>query len=299
MFTFRAMNTDVLVAVPEASASDEEAVARRIAGLFADSERTFSRFRTDSELSALNRATAAMRVSPALFDMLQRAQAYTAMTGGLFDPAIGGTLRALGYDRSFAPGALDCAAAAPALPHGSMLDVGLDAATRTVRRPPDVQLDLGGIVKGATVDRAAALLPAGGFVDAGGDVVLRGGGPDGSGWPVDVEDPRDAHRCLVSLRVRDRAVATSAPNRRRWRAGDADVHHLVDPRTCAAAASDLAQVTIVAPAAEQADVLAKTAFLLGARAAASLLGHTPGVGAVLVLPDGAHEIVGDVDVLDA
>jgi FAD:protein FMN transferase len=296
MVGFRAMNTEVLVAVPAMSAAEESDIAQRLAAVFEESERRCSRFRPESELSRLNRAAGTVPVSPELFEHLARAQTYTALTDGLFDPAIGGTLTALGYDRSFASGRMDRPAGATPIPHGSMLDVILDPVTCTVRRPPSVQLDLGGLVKGATVDRAAAMLPASGFVDAGGDAVLRGAGPDGAGWLVEVEDPRDARRHLVTLVLRDAAVATTAPNRRRWRIGGRDVHHLIDPRVADAADSDLAQVTVVAPCAEQADVLAKTAFLEGARAARARLLPLSGVGGVLVLRDGAVELVGAVEV---
>lgn len=299
MFSFRSMNTEVLVAAPSLSDAEQETLAGRIANIFAASERMCSRFRADSELSVLNRATGLVRVSAELFEILARAREYTAQTRGLFDPAVGGTLCALGYDRSFSPGELDRVAVAPPHAHRSMLDVVLDADTCSVYRPHDVHIDLGGFVKGRTVDRAAALLPDTGFVDAGGDAMLRGAGPDGRGWLVDVEDPHDEGRSLLTLRIRDRAVATSAPNRRHWRAGRARAHHLIDPRVRGPAASDLAQVTIAAPSAELADVLAKTAFLRGARGAAELIAHTPGIGGVLVSHAGVAHVVGDLEVLDA
>ena len=42
-----------------------------------------------------------------MFDALVTARRYVELTDGIFDPAIGGALVALGYDRSFAPGSLD------------------------------------------------------------------------------------------------------------------------------------------------------------------------------------------------
>src|SRR5215475_6721755 len=103
MRTFRAMNTDVAVI----AAGDEASVAAAVERTFADAERRFSRFRADSELAQLNRATEPMAVSPAMFDALTAARRYVELTDGVFDPAIGGALVALGYDRSFAPGVLD------------------------------------------------------------------------------------------------------------------------------------------------------------------------------------------------
>jgi thiamine biosynthesis lipoprotein len=259
---------------------------------------TFSRFRDDSELARLNAASGPVEVSAALFDVLSRARAHVERTGGAFDPGVGAAVVAAGYDRSFSPGALDRDEAPPrGAPLASLVDLVLDARERIVTRPPGLRIDLGGLVKGATVDRAAALLPAVAALDAGGDAALRGAGPDGEGWIVDVEDPADASRVLASLRVRDAAVATSAPNRRRWQVAGRPRHHLVDPRTGAPVEGDLAQVTVIAPSAELADVLAKAAFVLGAREGARLL-EREGVASVLVRTSGRVDLVGDLEMFD-
>jgi thiamine biosynthesis lipoprotein len=299
MITFRAMNTDIGVAAPGLGPDEERAAAQRVAAVFEGAERAFSRFRPDSELSALNRASGPTTVSNELFDVLCRAQRYSRLTGGAFDPAVGGVLIALGYDRSFAPGALDRTKQGAEPPPASILDLALDEAKRSAHRPPTLQIDLGGLVKGRTADQAAALLPAPGFVNAGGDAVLRGDGPDGDGWIVDVEDPFDPARTILALRVRDRAVATSAPNRRRWRLGAGEAHHLIDPRTRRPADNDLAQVTVLAASAELADVLAKSTFILGAQAGRAFLDRQPTVGAVLVHRDATVELLGDAEVADA
>jgi len=305
MATFRAMNTDVAVITDAAHDARVTAAVERV---FADAEQRFSRFRNDSELARLNRATEPMVVSRPMFDALVAARRYVEMTDGVFDPAIGGTLVALGYDRSFAPGALDRdsatlrVAARPgafdrdtdvAPPRaGRFLDVRLDPVRRTVTRPIELVLDLGGMIKGRTVDRASALLPDRGAIDAGGDAVLRGAG----GWLVDIEDPRDPARTIATARVRNGAVATSAANRRRWRVANANRHHLVDPRTQRSATTDLLQATIFAPTAELADVLAKTVFVLGARAGEAFVDRI-GIGAVLVRASGTPIVCGAVEVV--
>lgn len=293
MFAFRAMSTEVQVT---ATGGDEEAIAVRVAATFAAAERRFSRFREDSELSALNRARGPVLVSDELFELLARARAYVELTDGLFDPAVGGTLSALGYDRSFAPGALDRDRAGRPPPPGRFLDVVLDRDTRSVLRPEHVQLDLGGMAKGSTVDAAALHLGTSGAIDAGGDAVLRGSGPTGGRWLVEIEDPARPSRAIATIAVSDAAVATSAANRRRWRVGTSVAHHLIDPRTGVPAETDLAQATVVAPRAELADVLAKVVFLIGERGGRRFLERWPGVGAALVRRDGRVSFAGEVDV---
>jgi thiamine biosynthesis lipoprotein len=296
MQTFRAMNTDVAVFAPAGTPAAEAALATRIAALFAAAEQRFSRFSDTSELTRLNRAIGPVAVSPALFAMLGRARAYAHATAGLVDAGIGAAVIAAGYDRSFSPGRLDRATPVVRPRRASVLELVLDDAAGTVTRPPHVTIDLGGVAKGATVDAAAALADEV-AVDAGGDAALRGAGPDGAGWIVDVEDPRDPARVLATVRIRDGAVATSAPNRRRWRCGSEVAHHLIDPRTGRPAITDLAQATVLAPTAELADVLAKAAFLLGAAGARAFLAGRAGLGAILVDRAGGVAIIGAVDLV--
>jgi thiamine biosynthesis lipoprotein len=218
------------------------------------------------------------------------------LTDGLFDPGVGATLRALGYDRSFTPGALDRKWLGQRPRAGRFLDVILDPGTRTVLRPRHVQIDLGGIAKGSTVDAAARHLTGPGAIDAGGDAFMRGPDHAGGPWLIDIEDPADASRTIATVAVSDAAVATSAGNRRRWRLGESSAHHLIDPRTQRPSGSDVLQATVIAPSAELADVLAKTAFVLGAHEARRFLERQPGIGAVLVPERGSPIFVGTVDV---
>lgn len=292
MFTFPSMGTQVSVGAPSLRDWEEHALALDVQDLFARQEARFSRFSERSELSSLHRTTGPTVVSTDLFATLLAARDHHRATGGLFDPAIGGALIALGYDRSFALGGLDRESASTSTPRGSFAEVTLDPRTLTVERPGHVRLDLGGLVKGRTVDRAAASLPSIGVIEAGGDAYLRGPGPEGTGWCVDVEDPFDARRVLVTLRVSDRGVATSAPNRRRWRVGSSIAHHLVDPRTQRPSTSDLSQVTVVAATAELAEVLSKTLYLLGGEGARHVLPSLGDITAVLVDQRGAFEVIG-------
>jgi thiamine biosynthesis lipoprotein len=292
MYVFHAMNTDVAVIASD----DEEAVATRVAATFTQAEHRYSRFRADSELSRLNRARGEVVVSEELFAALVRARAYVVLTDGLFDPCIGGALAALGYDRSFAPGALDRDRPGRTPRAGSFLDVRLDPDTRAVHRPEHLQIDLGGMLKGGTVDEAARYLSGSAAIDAGGDAIVRGAGPVGDGWRIEIEDPVDSSRTLATLELAAGAVATSAANRRTWHVGGRLAHHLIDPRTRTSAVTDLLQATVVAPRAERADVFAKTAFLLGSREARRFLERQPGVGAVLVRRDATPLFVGALDV---
>jgi thiamine biosynthesis lipoprotein len=292
--TFRAMNTDVL-AVLVIGPSEIDAASTALAEVearFHNTEAALSRFRPDSELSRLNRAAGAgapVPVSPLLFAVLSAALDAARETDGLFDPTVLSALISAGYDRSFELLPSDRAAEAE---HRKPLrcswrDVTLDADRRTVVLAPGVGIDLGGIAKGWTVDRAADLLrPFWSFaVDAGGDLVAGGRQADGSPWTIGVQDPYQPERDLLELRLNGRGVATSSSRRRRWQVGGAERHHLIDPRTGESAETNVAAASVLAPSVMRAEVLAKVALLLGADRGLAFLAEQPCVEGLLVCTD--------------
>ncbi|OGO40008.1 MAG: hypothetical protein A2Z04_01035, partial [Chloroflexi bacterium RBG_16_57_9] len=242
---------------------------------FRASEARFSRFDPTSELSRLNQATGRpFRASPELFVLVAEALQAAAVSGGLFNPGILSALELAGYDRSFeqldrrevtGPGTAISAnerdTPIPELP--DLMRIRLDAQSRTIHLPAGLRLDLGGIAKGWTVDRAVALLADLGpcMVNAGGDLCAWGAPPGQSHWRIGIPDPWRPERDVAILRVRDKALATSGINRRRWRHNGREQHHLIDPHRGVPATSDLVTVTVIASTATQAEVLAKVAFL--------------------------------------
>jgi thiamine biosynthesis lipoprotein len=232
-------------------------------------EALLSRFRPDSELSRLN-AGGTLDAGPDLLAVTRAALAARERSGGRFDPTVHDALVTAGYDRSFellAPD--DSHRPGPAPRCNGRVEV--DGSRITLA--PDVRLDLGGIAKGYAVDRAAAILAERGpcLVNAGGDLVARGGS-----WPVGLEGAD------VVLELTGGAIATSGRDRRRWRRGGEECHHLIDPATCRPAVTDLLHVTVVAPTAVEAEVLAKVAFL----------GGVVDVPRVLVCTDGTVTLAG-------
>ncbi|MGE5225637.1 MAG: FAD:protein FMN transferase [Planctomycetaceae bacterium] len=273
---FRAMGTSVHLLGPASHPSFPRA-ASRVERRFAREERRFSRFREDSELTRLNRASGSpVRVSRAFAEVLGLALEAAASSDGLFDPTVHDALVAAGYDRDFdevlagARGTLH-----PAGPCGRWIEVAVDGSS--VRLPEGVHLDLGGVAKGWTVDRAAEDALAAGLpwalVNAGGDLRIAGAAPV---LDVGVEDPERPAQELVRLRLAEGALATSSVVKRSW--GPAQ-HHVIDPRTGVPATTELLQASVWAPTCAEAEVLATRALLEGRGAAGSL-------SCVLVAHDG-------------
>ncbi len=289
---FHAMNCEMAAWV---IAEDEQAARAQLAAVrdfVQEVEARLSRFNPDSELSRLNASPGqAVPVSPLLWDVLTWALDSARHTEGLYDPTMLSALEAAGYDRTFQEVTRRddrSERTATSIPAGTWRDIRLDPAARTVTLPPGVRLDLAGVAKGWTADRAADQLAALGpcLVDIGGDIAVRGTPPETSGWPVGIMDPRDPEADLALLMVRDRGIATSGIDYRRWIRSGQTQHHIIDPRTRRPADTDLLTVTVIAPSAAQADLYALVTLILGSEEGWRYLSRQPDVEGLLMKQDG-------------
>ncbi len=247
-----------------------EAAMAAIHAEIARLEPILSGWRGDSELAALNGAPV-FAASPDLFNVIAAGEAWRARSGGAFSPRLG----ALDGTGDAAPLARRIAAA----------DVGLDPATRQIRRPEEVRFAIDAIAKGYIIDRAldaARRVPGieGVLLDIGGDIACWGQAPCGAGWRIGVADPfhaADNAMPAEMLTLRQGAVASSGAGARG--------HAIYDPAT-GAVRQGVALATAVAPTAADADALASALYVLGPQKGLQLAANIPGAAARIVTTDG-------------
>ena len=286
--TFRAMNTDVnrwhYGAAPNAAEKGDS--------VFRKQEHQLSRFDSHSDLSRLNHCPKEIcPVSEELFAALEVALWAANATGGIYDPTILADLQVAGYDRTFdsiaVPASFRRHAAVESAEHASIghrrpisfCNVDLLAESRTVRKPTGLGIDLGGMGKGWTVDRAADLLHGHGpfLVNAGGDLYAHGQPGDARGWRIELEHPLEPAARIASVRLTHHALATSTVMKRRWLRSGHIQHHLIDPRTGQPAQTDALSVTVTAQRTVLADIFAKVVLVLGVAEGLTWLEQLPGV----------------------
>jgi thiamine biosynthesis lipoprotein len=204
------------------------------------------------------------------YELIARAEQARAATGGAFNPLMLDQLVALGYDTTW-DDVTDGPDAPPGASPGSVQPIELFDDVTAVRLPEGTAFDPGGIGKGLAGDLvAAALLEEGAGsvqVELGGDVRVAGPPWSGDEWQVQVDDTDHGAAVAATISLPEGGVATSSVVRRRWRRGDADVHHLLDPATGSSADTDLDAVTAVAPTLWWAEVVAKVALIAGSAGA--------------------------------
>jgi len=190
-------------------------------------------------LTDLNRELAAGReatVDPFLLPLLQRSQALYRDSEGLFNPAIGRLIALWGFHADTLPTGPppnDKAIRALVAKHPGMDDLEF-RGQRVRSRNRFVQLDLGGIGKGAAVEQALQRLHEYGIesamVNAGGDLCVRSR-PGTRPWRVGIAHPQ-GKGLLASLALGGReCVFTSGTYARYRRDNNRNYAHIIDPRS--------------------------------------------------------------------
>jgi FAD:protein FMN transferase len=260
-----------------AADGDLRRVARRIDAWAA----RITRFRPDSELSALNREAGAPQsaLRPTLAALLGRSRSVAERTEGTVEV---GMLAAR----------LAAEAGDDAPPASAPWSVQRSRRGGVLTRQGSVSFDIDGVGKGWIADRALGLLQAypAALVDADGDMAMRPG--SGSGWTIAVADPRADGQDLALLDLACHGpfgrlgVATSGTSVHRWQVAGAERHHLIDPRTRRSAVTDVVQATVIAESALVAEAIAKAVVISGSQEGLDLAERAAARGALLLLEHG-------------
>jgi thiamine biosynthesis lipoprotein len=155
----------------------------------------------------------------------------------------------------------------------------------------DLTLDLCGIAKGHALDRASAILRAGGIrnflFEIGGEFIVMGHHPDGRDWRVAVEAPAPFDPVLTALRMPPgAAVATSGTRAQSYDLNGRLHSHIIAPSQAAMAFEGHRSVTVIAEDAMMADGWA-TALCAAGETAGPDLAARHGIMAMFQSDDGA------------
>lgn len=258
-------------------------------------EDQLSVYRDGSEVSHLNRhaAEAPVCVEERLFELLRLAARLSEDTDGAFDITAGALIKAWGFYRG--PRRVPSEEErADALARVGMSHVQLDAQARTIRfLRQGLEINLGSIGKGYALDRVAEELRSvwdvrAALIHGGHSSILAVGTPPGDpgGWSVGLRHPWRTGERLALVRLRHRAVGTSAATFQHLEYNGQKLGHILDPRA-GWPADALASASVMAPTAAEADALATAFYIQGEEWARAYCQRRPEIAAVL-LPHGTE-----------
>lgn len=277
----------------------DDAALEAAAVLIARQEDRLTVNRDHSEVMAVNAAagTAAVAVSSATYQLIAQAVAASRENFG-FNALIGPLVKLwkIGFAGANVPDQADIAARLALCDPAQVI---LDAAAHTVMlRQAGMELDLGGIAKGAIADQIRTLWQAygvqAGIIDLGGNLLFVGESlrrSDGR-WVIGVQDPAKQRDVNLGRVILPAVSAVTSGIYERFLIKDGkQYHHLLDPRTGYPLQTALAGVTVFTTDSVQGELEAKRLFFHGA-APDDWLADPTHFGAVFAYQDGHHESIG-------
>jgi FAD:protein FMN transferase len=248
-------------------------------------ERMMSEWKPGSALSSVNdgAGTEAVEVPPELFEVMRSAIDVAIASDGAFDPSWAGLWELWRFDRPPRVPSRDEVAAR--LPLVNYRDVVLDAgANSAFLRKRGMLVGLGGIAKGYSLDRGAALLRAKGFhnfILYGGGQVYASGTRGPRPWRVGIQDPRNSERWFAVLELRNASLSTSGDYEHFFVVDGVRYHHILDLRT-GFPAHGCRSATVIAPDGTTADALSTATFVLGPKRGLRVIRRFAGAEGVVV-----------------
>ena len=215
------MGTHVVITTYTTRTLDEKTIRAKLEKAVAEIRRLenlMTTWREDSEISKVNQAAGKQPVivGAETFEVIEKSLSVAKRSEGVFDISFEAMKDLWRFDEN----KVEEIPAQEAIDKGRALidyrKIIVDKDKRSVfLEKPGMRISLGGIAKGYGVDAAAKVLSAEGlasfFVQAGGDLYVRGKKPDGSPYRVGVRDPRGAGPTdyFAMIDVTDKPVETS------------------------------------------------------------------------------------------
>ena len=278
-------------------------------------------YRVTSEVSRLNQQATLQPVvvEQRLFELLTQAKELWKVTGGALDITSGALTKVWGFYRRQGNMPSETEVAAALAQVGSQ-HLELDASRHNVRfLVPGLEINLGAIGKGHTLDRCAELLTSRGindFLIHGGNssVLARGIRGQGSGvkiqessdgassaeglksqisnlkseipWSIGLRHPLRPEQRLAEFTLSNQALGTSGSGSQFFHHQGKRYGHILDPRT-GWPAEQVLSATVIAPTAAEADALSTAFYVLGIEGAQAYCELYTNISALLVTQKGA------------
>ena len=221
-------------------------------------------------------------------DNFNIAQQAATLSGGYFDPTISPIVAAWGF--SYKSGD----SITPQLIDSLKLLVDYRKIRiedgQVIKADPAMKLDFNAIAQGYTSDMIAGFLESRGIrnylVDTGGEIMAKGGKPNGDPWIVGIEKPAenwDSDRAVqVRIALRDKGLVTSGSTRKYVERDGKRYSHCIDPMTGYPVEHNVLSVTVLAENSVWADALASICMVMGMEKSLPIIQGMDGVEAYYI-----------------
>lgn len=249
----------------------------------------FNRFSRESEVSNINSSGGSGKagLSDDMCEVLDLSFRLNKMTMGALDVTISPLEEAWGfYDVERKRTLPDAERVKILLGSVGMSKLTFDkTGKRLYFKIPRMKLDFSAVAKGYSVDCAVERLKVSGIkdalIDAGGDIYCLGDN-GGKQWAVGIRDPRNRKNVIATIRLSDKAIATSGGYEKFIDVDGRKYPHIIDPATGCPVDNKVLSATVIAYDCATADGLATAFFVLSPDESLDIVEKNSGIECVII-----------------
>ena len=224
-------------------------------------------------------------------DNFEWAKKASEFSDGAFDATIGPLVAAWGFhykkEMEMTPAMVDSIRQLVDFKKIEIID------NKIVKAKPNMTLDFNAVAQGYTADLIGTFLEEKGvtnyLVDVGGEIMARGGKPNGESWIIGIEKPSenyDSERNVqLKITLKDKGIVTSGNYRKYIEKDGVRYSHSIDPKTGYPVPQNLLSATVIADNAAWADCLASICMIVGKDKALQMLEDNADIEGYLIFAD--------------
>ena len=224
-------------------------------------------------------------------DNFEWAKKASEFSDGAFDATIGPLVAAWGFhykkEMEMTPAMVDSIRQLVDFKKIEIID------NKIVKAKPNMTLDFNAVAQGYTADLIGTFLEEKGvtnyLVDVGGEIMARGGKPNGENWIIGIEKPSenyDSERNVqLKITLKDKGIVTSGNYRKYIEKDGVRYSHSIDPKTGYPVPQNLLSATVIADNAAWADCLASICMIVGTDKALQMLEDSADIEGYLIFVD--------------
>ena len=293
--TLRLMGCHYEITVVAANETEANRYIDLAAGEVTRIEKLISEWDSTTQISIVNKFAGVrpVKVDKEVFDLIARSIRISELTDGAFDISWAGMNQIWKFDGSMKrlPSQEEVAASVKTVGYKNIL---LNAKDTTVYlKIKGMRLGFGGIGKGYSADKGAALLKSlgvkAGIMNGSGDITAWGTQPDGSPWMIGITNPFNKDKIFSWFPFDGHSIGTSGNYENFVEFNGIRYTHIIDPRT-GWPVHGVASVTLFGPTAELSTALTKAIFVMGKEVGINLIKQLKTIEYVVVDEQGKIEV---------
>ena len=260
-------------------------------------ELLFSRTMPMSDVTRINKAgTEPVHVHPLTAKLIEESIKYSQRSEGVFDITMGTVTHLWDFKEGIIPTAEDIAEAMTHVGYDK-IEVYMEKSFWCIRKKDAAtRIDLGGTAKGFIADKLADIFEEEGIehflLNLGGNIIAKGGKPNGDPFRIGVKNPQDREKVLAAVPLVNGSVVTSGMYERAFTLNGKRYAHILDTKTGMPVETDVEGVTVVAENGTDCDGFSTTLCALGMEAGKKFVSsHREISMAVFVDKDNHIEVV--------